>query len=364
MAKYDYHNEKIKNQIEKTNDIVSTLPEFTHEFFFEYCRIARGMQERTITEYAKDLRVFFNYLLMTNTDVGSSHKEITPELLDRQSFKDLQKFIVSLTSYKDADGNSHMNNPSGLNRKVATLRTFYKYYYTTGVFTSNPASILSAPDIKRKNIIRLERNESDDLLEAVEDPLNSLRNRRQAAWSDRTKYRDKAIIVLLLGTGIRISECVGLSFKDINWTNRAMKIVRKGGDEQTIYFDKDIEVALQDYIKYEWNDMEKPEDDVDALFISRNHTRMSVSAMERMVKKYAKEAVPQKAITPHKLRATFATELNKANNGNLLQVSVALGHSSIETVKKYADVADNDRQKVPSYTDWTHKNSKEGTPDV
>lgn len=355
MLKYDYHKEKKIRQIEITNEIVDTLPDFTKEFFLQYCRIIRNMQERTITEYAKDLRVFFNYLLENNPSAGESLRDITLELIDRQSVKDLQEFISSISSYTDTDGTVHVNSPSGLNRKVASLRTFYRYFYTTGDLSSNPASILAAPNIPRKNIIRLERNESDDLLDAVEDPLNSLSNRRQAAWSDRTKYRDKAIIVLLLGTGIRISECVGLSLKDINWTNRAMRIVRKGGDEQIVYFNKDIEDALIDYIKYE---RKSPDDDVDALFVSRNRTRISVSAVERMVKKYAATAVPQKAITPHKLRATFATELNKANDGDLLQVSVALGHSSIETVKRYADEADLDRQKVPSLTNWTHKNSE------
>lgn len=354
MAKYDYHKEKKIRQIEITNEIVDTLPDFTKEFFLQYCRIIRNMQERTITEYAKDIKVFFNYLLENNPTTGSSLEDITIELVDRQSVKDLQEFISSISSYKDTNGVVRVNSPSGLNRKVASLRSFYKYYYTTGDLTSNPASILAAPRIPRKNIIRLERDESDELLDAVEDPLNSLSNRRQAAWSDRSKYRDKAIIVLLLGTGLRISECVGLSLKDINWTNRAMRIIRKGGDEQTIYFNKDIEDALMDYIKYE---RKSPDDDVNALFVSRNQTRMSVSAVERMVKKYAFDAVPQKAITPHKLRATFATELNRANNGDLLQVSVALGHSSIETVKKYADEADLDRQKVPSYTNWTHQNT-------
>ena len=342
MAKYDYHKEKKIRQIEITNEIVDTLPDFTKEFFLQYCRIIRNMQERTITEYAKDLRVFFYYLLENNPTAGSSLKDITLALIDHQSVKDLQEFISSISSYTDTDGVVHVNSPSGLNRKVASLRTFYRYFYTTGDLSSNPASILAAPKIPRKNIIRLERDESDELLDAVEDPLNSLSNRRQAA------------IVLLLGTGLRISECVGLSLKDINWTNRAMRIIRKGGDEQTIYFNKDIEDALMDYIKYE---RKSPDDDVDALFVSRNQTRMSVSAVERMVKKYASDAVPQKAITPHKLRATFATELNRSNNGDLLQVSVALGHSSIETVKKYADEADLDRQKVPSYTNWTHQNT-------
>lgn len=350
MPKYDYQKEKQMKQIEKTKDVLATLPPFTHEFFTTYCRVVRGMSERTITEYAKDIRIFFQYLLDQNPLLEHKMENITLEVIDRQSPKDLQEFITYISAYKDSEGNSRVNGASGLNRKVAALRTFYKYYYTNGDMHNNPASILAAPRIKKKEIVHLDRNESDELLTVVENPEVLARNPKYA-WAERTKYRDKAIITLLLGTGLRISECVGLSLKDISWKNRAMRVIRKGGNEQTIYFNKDIEDAITDYIKYE---RKSPEDDVDALFVSRKKQRMSVSAMERMIKKYATVAVPQKKITPHRLRATFATELNKANDGNLMQVSVALGHSSIETARRYVDVSDQERQLVSALTSWTH----------
>lgn len=350
MPKYDYQKEKNMKQIEKTAEVLATLPPFTQDFFVSYCRVVRGMSERTITEYAKDIRIFFQYLLDQNPVLEHRMKNVTLEIIDRQSPKDLQEFITYISAYKDSDGNTRVNGASGLNRKVAALRTFYKYYYTNGDIHNNPASILAAPHIKKKEIVHLEREESDELLTTVENP-EKLTNNPKYAWAERTKYRDKAIITLLLGTGLRISECVSLNLKDISWKNRAMRVIRKGGNEQTIYFNKDVEDAITDYIKYE---RKSPEEDVDALFVSRKKQRMSVSAMERMVKKYASVAVPQKKITPHRLRATFATELNKANNGNLMQVSVALGHSSIETAKRYVAISDQERQLVSALTSWTH----------
>lgn len=350
MPKYDYQKEKNMKQIEKTAEVLATLPPFTRDFFVSYCRVVRGMSERTITEYAKDIRIFFQYLLDQNPMLEHRMENITLEIIDRQSPKDLQEFITYISAYKDSDGNARVNGACGLNRKVAALRTFYKYYYTNGDIHNNPASILAAPHIKKKEIVHLERDESDELLSIVENPENLNENPRYA-WAEHTKYRDKAIITLLLGTGLRISECVSLSLKDISWKNRALHVIRKGGNEQTIYFNKDIENALTDYIKYE---RKTPENDPDALFVSRKKNRMSVSAMERMIKKYASVAVPHKKITPHRLRATFATELNKANNGNLMQVSVALGHSSIETARRYVAVSDQERQLVSALTSWTH----------
>lgn len=94
-----YHKEKKIRQIEITNEIVDTLPDFTKEFFLQYCRIIRNMQERTITEYAKDIKVFFNYLLENNPMAGSSLKDITIEMINCQSVKDLH-FISFMTQYR------------------------------------------------------------------------------------------------------------------------------------------------------------------------------------------------------------------------------------------------------------------------
>lgn len=347
---YDYEREKNIKQITATASVVSGLPQFTHSFFYEYCRVVRGMSERTITEYAKDIRIFFLYLV-ENNPLLRDIADITPDIIDSQTVRDLQEFITYAGSYTSASGSVRVNGAAGLNRKVAALRTFYRYLYANGDIAHNPASILAAPRIRKKEIVRLDRSESDDLLTAVLNPERLPQSSTQARFADRTKYRDRAIIILLLGTGLRISECAGLGLKDISWKNRAMRVIRKGGMEQTVYFNRDIEEALKDYIKFE---RKSPDEDVDALFVSLKRNRMSVRAMERMVKKYAQASVPQKKITPHRLRATFATELNRANSGNLMQVSAALGHSSIETARKYVDVSDQERQLASALATWTH----------
>lgn len=349
MEKKDYYAEKHARQRETALQLVAELPDVTHKFFNEYCRVLRTFSERTIIEYAKDLRIYFKYLLETNPALDNDMNNITPEILGEQTAADLQDFISHIAVYQ-MDGESRSNSPSGLNRKVAALRTFYKYLCSMGHIPHNPSEILAAPRRHEKEVIWLDRDESDDLLTTVSNP-EIIDNGRLSAWSKRTMYRDKAILVLLLGTGLRVSECVGLNLSDINWKNRSARIVRKGGKEQTIYFNKDVEDALKDYIQLE---RLSPEDGSNALFISRKKNRMSIAAIERMVKKYASVAVPQKKITAHKLRATFASQLGQATNGNLSQIRKALGHSSLEMSRRYVGVSDREIQLVSALATWTH----------
>lgn len=352
MARDEYYRQKELKQKLISAEIIEELPKFTHTFFNNYCRSTRGLSERTITEYARDLRVFFRYLQKKHPELENQMSNITPEFIGAQTILDLQDFLSYLSAYKENEI-VHSNNAAGLNRKVAALRTFYKYYFATGAISANPAAILTAPRIKTKEIVWLEREESDRMLALVDQP-EQLRAQSplSASWSARFKYRDKAIIVLLLGTGIRISECVGLNLSDFNWMNRSALIIRKGGNEQTIYFNGDVEKALTEYIAHER--LVPKKEDSDALFISRNHTRMTVRSMERMIEKYASVAVPQKRITAHKMRSTFATQLGQANNGNIMQVRAALGHTTIEMSRRYVDVSSEERQLVSALTNWTH----------
>ena len=154
--------------------------------------------------------------------------------------------------------------------------------------------------------------------------------------------RDVAILTLLLHTGIRVSEMVGIDLQDIDWNERRIKIFRKGRKEQYVYFNEPVHEALEDYIE---NERKVASEDMNALFISRKGQRISVRAVERLVKKYTASAVPMKRITPHKLRSTFATNLYE-ETGDIYVTSDALGHSSLETVKKYTNLHDERRRKA------------------
>ena len=123
----------------------------------------------------------------------------------------------------------------------------------------------------------------------------------------KTKIRDIAIITLFLGTGIRVSECVGLDITDINFRENSIRIVRKGGNESILYFGDEVEKALLDYIEgpRAMMAMKAVPGEENTLFFSLQKKRISVHAVENLVEKYAKEFVPHKKITPHKLRSTL-----------------------------------------------------------
>ncbi len=349
----DYDTEtklKLRNKIK---EISNELPEFTKEFI-TYCSATRNYSMRTILNYVIDLRVFFRYLLEANPTLHGDMHNITLDFIDQLTAQDLQEYLSDIEIYEQ-NGVARANGESGKARKIASLRSFYKYYYSMGLLSNNPSSIISSPKMHKKNVIHMERSESDDLIRGMEsqDGLTQ----KQAQFSQKSRYRDLAIVTLLLGTGIRVSECVGINCKDINWKLRSIRIIRKGGNESTVYFNEDVEKRLHDYIDNERQSPEGP--DADALFISRNGTRITVRSVERMVKKYTQAAVPQKHITPHKMRSTYGTNLYQETN-DIYLVADALGHSSLNVVQRYADIGDERRKRASEVTDWTHPEDESG----
>ena len=160
----------------------------------------------------------------------------------------------------------------------------YKYYLRKGLITKDPAALVEAPKIHDKNIIRLEANEVANLLDEVENGDNL--TDRQQKFHEKTKIRDLAIISTLVGTGIRVSECVGLNVDDIDFDSYSFMITRKGGKQAQIYFGDEVAEALADYIGYRKEHPPADENDK-ALFLSNRGKRISVRQVELMVKKYA-----------------------------------------------------------------------------
>ena len=180
-------------------------------------------------------------------------------------------------------------------RKISSLKSFYNYFFRTEKLKTNPAALVQLPKLHEKEIIRLDIDEVALLLDAVEqgDGLTD----KQKAFHNRTKLRDLALLTLLLGTGIRVSECVGLDLNDIDFKNGGIHIHRKGGKEVTVYFGTEVETALQDYLD-ERNSIIPEEGSENALFLSLQKKRMNVRSVENLVKKYARIVTPLKR-SPH-----------------------------------------------------------------
>ncbi len=198
------------------------------------------------------------------------------------------------------------------------------------------------PKLHKKNIIRLDPDEVAKLLDQVEngDGLTD----KQKLYHAKTKKRDFALLTLLLGTGIRVSECVGLNLSDVDLNNNGIRVQRKGGSEAIVYFGREVEDALQAYLEERSHARTFAEDEP-ALFLSMQGKRISVRAVENLVKKYAKTVTSLKKITPHKLRSTYGTSLYR-ETGDIYLVADVLGHKDINTTRKHYAAIEEDRRRL------------------
>ena len=234
-----------------------------------------------------------------------------------------------------------INKERGIMRKISSLKSFYNYFFRVEKIKTNPAALVRLPKLHDKEIIRLDIDEVAMLLDEVEQG-ESLTD-RQKAYHDRTKVRDLALLTLLLGTGIRVSECVGLDIQDVDFKNGGIHIHRKGGKEVTVYFGAEVEDALNDYLAERQRIDPEPGSE-NALFLSMQRKRMNVRSVENLVKKYAKIVTPLKKITPHKLRSTYGTNLYR-ETGDIYLVADVLGHSDVNTTKKHYAALEDERRR-------------------
>ena len=334
-----YYEQKDIENIKKLREMMTTLPPFCTEFF-------RGIEPRTSTRtriaYAYDLSVFFDFLKKENPVFSKMERmDLTLDYLDQISVTDLEEYMEYLNYRFNVHNQEIINKERGIMRKISSLKSFYNYFFRTEKLKTNPAALVQLPKLHEKEIIRLDIDEVALLLDAVEqgDGLTD----KQKAFHNRTKLRDLALLTLLLGTGIRVSECVGLDLNDIDFKNGGIHIHRKGGKEVTVYFGTEVETALQDYLD-ERNSIIPEEGSENALFLSLQKKRMNVRSVENLVKKYARIVTPLKKITPHKLRSTYGTNLYR-ETGDIYLVADVLGHSDVNTTKKHYAALEDERRR-------------------
>ena len=340
MANKTYHDEEeIKNVILMRN-ILSEMPQYVSSYFrsIEYSKAPR-----TRLGYARDLKVFYDFLCEKNPALqGKKPADITLDIIDQLETEDLEEYMDYLKFY-EKDGQQFTNSENALKRKLVSLRGFFMYLYKNKKIHSNPASLVDLPKIHQKAIVRMEANEVAQFLDNVEYG-NKLTDHQQA-YHEKSKKRDLALLTLMLGTGIRVSECVGLDINDVDFDFDRIKIVRKGGNEAYVYFGSEAKQALLEYLD-ERKNIIAVEGHENALFLSSHRKRISVRSVEIMVKKYASITTPSKKITPHKLRSTYGTSLYQQTS-DIYLVADVLGHKDVNTTKKhYADIDDWQRMKA------------------
>ncbi|MCI8873993.1 MAG: tyrosine-type recombinase/integrase [Lachnospiraceae bacterium] len=328
----------------KLQELLKELPKFCVDFF-RYLD-TRNTASRTRLSYGYDIRIFFEFIQENNPRyAGMSMHDIPISVLDELTPIDIEKYLAYLSYYEKKDGQAITNGEKGKSRKLSAIRTMYNYYFKKEFIKTNAPSMIETPKKHKDNIIRLDKDEVAELISTVEN--GSSLSARQLASHQKTKYRDIAILTLLLGTGIRVSECVGLDLNDVSFKNYGLRVVRKGGNESMVYFGDEVSNALLDYLEIErplLAEKTLPGHE-NALFLSLKYSRLTTRAVEKLVKKYTGAANINKKITPHKLRSTYGTNLYK-ETGDIYLVADALGHKSVETTRQHYAAIDDERRKL------------------
>lgn len=336
----NYYVERNNKNLEKIEILLEeSLPSFCYDYF-----LAIDSQTSTLTRlnYAHDLKIFFYFLQEKKFRKSKSVADFTLEDMEAVTSNDIEYFLSFLSHYT-YDGKEHSCNDRAKARKLSSVRALFKFLFNKGYIGVDNSAKVATPKLHEKPIIRLDGDEVFGIIDAAESG-NGL-TPHQMCYHEKTRVRDSAILMLFLGTGIRISELVGLNNEDINFKDNSFIVTRKGGGKSILYFDDDVAKALKRYIEQKENSSENIKD-VTALFISNNKRRITVRAVENLVQKYAKIVSPLKKISPHKLRSTYGTQLYKAT-GDIYIVADVLGHKDVNTTRKhYAAISDDNRRGV------------------
>ncbi len=339
MANQTYKQTSDKKYLFQLRELQKKLPAFVSDYFIG---IDQTTAARSRLAYATDLKTFFDYIHLeyekySNIDIH----DFPISLLEELKARDFESYIQYIKLYTDENGKEQVNHERGIKRKLSALRSMYNYFHKNQIITVNPILQVNMPKLHDKAIIRFDSDETSDFLNQVEygDQLTQ----KQQKFHEKLGIRDLAIMTLMLGTGIRVSECVGLDLNDLDMKNNRIKITRKRAYESFVYFGDEVIEALLPYLD-ERKGKTAAEGHENALFLSNRGSRMSVRNIEYMVKKYATIVTPGKKITPHKLRSTYGTSLYQ-ESGDIYLVADVLGHKDVNTTKKHYAAIEDDRRR-------------------
>ncbi|MBC7406969.1 MAG: tyrosine-type recombinase/integrase [Arcicella sp.] len=285
-------------------------------FFLKYIKYEKRSSEHTVTAYSIDMKQFTEYL-------SKSYDFHHPELAD---FQMIRSWIVSMAEMK-------VENRS-INRKIATLRTFYKFLLQKKILEKDPMLKISVLKT-RKNIPEFVReNELDNLLDDIEFP------------DDFAGVRDKLILELLYGTGMRLSEMIELKERDIDFYSRTVKVLGKRNKERIIPINQPLVKLIQDYQSFKNSEGLAHE----YLIISEKGNQAYPVMIQRITKKYLSLVTTLVKKSPHILRHSYATHL--LNNGaELTAIKDLLGHSSLSATQVYTH---NSMEKIKKIYEQAH----------
>lgn len=333
------------------NNMLANLPDFVFDFVKKYYD---GESINTQLAYCIDIRVFLRYLLtLPEFKHVEKIEDFTVEDMKKVDLNMLLNFKAYLeryeTTYTTATGIEKTvvltNSKKGILRKMSTLRSLFSYLFKADKIDKNITEKLDLPRIHHKIKKPLTVQETLKVIDVIYNGEKYFKGKELANYLKK-RQRDISIFTMLLGTGIRVSELVSLNVDDINFDNSSFVVQRKGGEYQEIYMPVQVENELYLYMK----EREKMKNIVDkkALYLSNRGTRLTVSSVEKMIKKYCHTAgiFHKEKTTVHALRRTFACNLLE-DGVDLKLVSELLGHRDISvTAKFYAQHSKETHKKV------------------
>ena len=305
-------------------EILNSCPAFLRDFL-TYNETIKGKSSRSVEGYYIDLRTFFRYMLLVrgiapeNTEFNKIDIAAADiELVRSVTISDLYAFMVYCK-------NELNNNTATRARKTSTLRIFFRYMSVqTHQIPTNPAELLESPKVKQSLPRHLTLENSLELLNSV-DGAN--------------ERRDYCILTLFLNCGLRLSELCGLNLSDIS-DDGIMTVTGKGNKERAVYLNNSCLAAIKAYLAVRPNEGIVITDR-NALFISRNHRRISPKTVQHIVKTYlSKAGLGDMGFSTHKLRHTAATLMYQHGNVDIRVLKDILGHANLGTTQIYTHVSD------------------------
>ncbi|KAF0134511.1 MAG: integrase/recombinase XerC [Candidatus Saganbacteria bacterium] len=285
------------------------------EKYISSLKSERNFSNYTIINYKIDLEQFLEYLKSKNIQI---------EAVDRIAAREFLYYLETRNFHRRS-----------LARKISAVRSFYKWLIREGQLKGNPFNLVSTPKLQKRLPNFLYKEETEKLLEAA--------NKNTVLG-----LRDKAMLELLYGSGIRVSEAVKLNIPDIDFEGGEVRVFGKGSKERIVLIGKFAISAGKEYL------LKRGKIGTKAIFVNKRGGRLTARSVERMIKEYSKKAGISKPITPHTLRHTFATDL-LSNGADLRTVQELLGHASLSTTQVYTHIT---KEKLKSVYDLAHPRAK------
>ncbi len=290
--------------------------------FMRYLEIERNLSPKTLTAYGRDSEQFRRFMV----DAG---------LWDEEGFQNVSD-VDRKTVRRFLAGIAIKNKPATVERAAASIRSFYRFLVKEGAVPKNPAALVRTPK-KEKRLPKV----------MTVDELFALIDRSLKGPNDFMGRRNKAMIELLYGSGVRLSELVGLDVDDVDFDERLIRVRGKGGKERVVPINKKTSELFIQVIKErtKWKPSVHDEDAKKAMFLSQKGKRISGRQVEKIVENRVREAGLQKKISPHTLRHSFATHLLDSGMG-IRSIQELLGHESLSTTQKYTHTSLAELTKV------------------